>query len=57
MWYGLEDMAGYMIWPGGHGMVFFGLADMALYMVWPVGHGIVFGMAWEGVAWYMVLPG
>ena len=25
-------------------------------MVWPDGHGMVFGMAWEGIACYTVLP-
>ena len=25
-------------------------------MVWPGRHGMVFGMAWEGMAWYIVLP-
>ena len=37
--------------------IWYGLAGMTWYMVWPTGHGMVFGMAWEAMAWYMVLPG
>ena len=60
--------AWYMAWPGRHDRIYgtaweawrgiwYGLAGMALFMVLPGGHGIVFGMAWEGMAWYMVLNG
>ena len=28
-----------------------------MLMVWPGGRSMVFGMAWEGMAWNMVLPG
>ena len=47
-------MVRYIIWPGGHGMVYVMawrgivcdvLAGMAWYMVWPGGHGIVCGTA------------
>ena len=39
-----DDM--YMVWPGGHGMVF-GMVYRACYdMVRSGGHGIVNGMAW-----------
>ena len=46
IWYGLEGMAGYMVWLAG--MAWYGVAGMSLFMVWPGGHGMVFRMAWEG---------
>ena len=38
-----------MVWPG--------MADMELFTVWPGGHSMVFGMACDGMAWYMLLAG
>ena len=37
--------------------IWYGLTGVTLFMVWPGGHGMVFGMAWESMMWYMVLPG
>ena len=62
----ITDMAWYMVWPGGHGMVYgmawrawqdrwYGLADMSWYMVWPGRHGIVYDMAWR--AWHGIWYG
>ena len=46
IWYGLESMAGYMVWPGRHVMVY----GMAL-QAW---HYLLYGLA--GMAWYFVWP-
>ena len=57
MWYGLEGMAGYMVWPGRYAVLYgmawqawhclwYGLAGMAWYLVWP-------GRAWHGI-WYFL---
>ena len=58
IWYDLVGMVRYMVWPGGHGMVYviawrgmawhgiwYVLAGMAWFIVWPGGHGMVCGMA------------
>ena len=61
-------MAWYMLWPGGHDMVYgmvcrawhgilYGLEGIAVYMVWPGGHGMVYGITWRGMGWYMAWPG
>ena len=47
IWYGLDCLAWYMVWPGKHGMVY----GMAL-QAW---HGICYGLV--GIAWYMLLLG
>ena len=36
IWYGLAGMAWYMVWPGGHRMVY------RIGMVWSVGNDIVY---------------
>ena len=48
MVYGMvwQCMAWYMVWPGGHGIVY----DMA----WRAWHGIRYGSM--GMVWYMVRP-
>ena len=56
IWYGLADMAWYMVWAGGHDMVY-GMAwrVMAWLMVLPGGqwHGIWYGLAsWGPVHTY-----
>ena len=56
-------MVWYMVWPGGHDMVYgmvcrawhgtrYGLKDMAGYMVWPGGHDMVYCMAWQ--TWHCI---
>ena len=40
-------MARYMIWPGGHGMLY--------GMTWRACHGLCYGLA--GMGWYIVWPG
>ena len=53
----LEGMAGYMVWTGGHGMVYAtAWRGMGWYMVWPGGMTCI----WYGRAvmvWYMVWSG
>ena len=41
--YSLTDMAWYMLWPGGHDMVY--VAEITRCILWPGGHGMVYGMA------------
>ena len=50
-------MSCYMVWPGGHGMVWYivWLGGHAGHMVRPSGHGIWYGLA--GIVWYMVWHG
>ena len=38
IWYGLADMAWYMVWPGWR------------HMIWPGGNGMVYGMTWRAMA-------
>ena len=57
IWYGLEGMAGYMVMPGGHSMVY-GIASrvMGWYMVWPGGITYMVWPGGHGRIWYMVWP-
>ena len=65
-------MARYIVWPGGHGMVFgmvwrgiwyyLGRHGMIYGMAWWAWHGICYDLTgiWYGLmdmAWYMVWPG
>ena len=54
IWYVLEGMAGYMVWPGGHGMVD-GIAwrGMGWNMVWPGGLTCIWYVL-AGMTWYIV---
>ena len=53
IWYDLAGMALFMVWPGGHEMIF-GMAreGMAWYIAWPVWHDMVYGMAWRVMTFY-----
>ena len=73
IWYGLADMALYIVWPGEHGMVWTGRTwhgisynlgrhSMMYGMALRAWHGICYGLMgiWYGLAdmaWYMVWPG
>ena len=54
VWYGPEFSAGYIVAPGGHGMVY-GIAwrGMGWYMVWLCGMTCICHVL-AGMAWYMV---
>ena len=49
------DMASYMVWPGGHDMVY-GMVCRAWHGVLPGGHGRIYGMAWRAYhgIWHII---
>ena len=48
IWYGVAGIAWYMVWPGGHHMVYGSARHGACHSIW-------YGLA--GMAWCMVWPG